>query len=101
MEELQVPQVSKDTNVFVDRHGNEIRAGDFIVYANATGRSSKTAVGQIEVVAFVHSQSWNEDSPMVPQLRVLSVQDDTWAHGMPYAKSVTLSVTERVLKYSP
>lgn len=87
----------KTAKEFVDRLGNVLVVGDYIVYANAAGRCSKTALGKIEAIYIVRDYRLNE----APQLRVLSIQDDTpGVFCFPYAKSVTLSETSRVIAYA-
>ena len=87
------------TKVFVDRFGNQIYIGDVIVYANSAGRSAKTAVGLVVDIKPTDpnssSYSWCKE-----KLIVVSLQSDCDRWRDMYASKVTLSVSERILKYS-
>lgn len=90
----------RDAPYFIDRFGHTIPVGGTIVYGNNLGRCAKTAIGQILRIYTV-PDPWREDlNRRKIHLKVASVQDDTGHYReKPYIKNVTLSETERVLKY--
>lgn len=89
-----------EADLFTDRFGNEIRVGDFIVYGNSAGRGAKTAVGKV-VTIYASPARWynSKEGDLDYAMRVCSIQDDM--HGSPNAKNVTLTRTQRVLKFAP
>jgi hypothetical protein len=85
---------------FIDRHGNVILVGDTVVYGNSLGRCSKTAVGMVLRIYTVPDPWYKGPGRRAIHMRICSVQDDVgFASNGPYAKDVTISQSERVLKY--
>jgi hypothetical protein len=85
-----------EVDSFVDRMGNVIKPGDTIVYANAIGRASKTAVGMVLKIYEAEGR-WKSEVTNVT-MRVVSIQGDMYDRAE--AKEVTLTETDRVLRYS-
>ena len=85
-----------DIPFYLDREGNSIKVGDYIVYGNNLGRCAQTALGRVTRIVEKPKFAWSRTSEKVKSIQIVSVQDK-W--GDAYPKKVWIQEVDRVLKY--
>lgn len=81
--------------MFKDKAGKEVKAGDYIVYAQAWGRSAGMNYGKVLSVGMSKATDWNLKK--YPTIRIVGV--DSWENNK-LQKPSTLRFSDRVLVVS-